>query len=160
MHEKIQGGAVYSSTVAVSWWVTMRQWLTTSLTDYFCSHVLIVLQVDFPTQFLCKPAVLSGDEAKWRLSVPPSPPLPPLNPCLFPDSSVAVPVSCAASFPMDLRVGERGMRPGSDTALLTPLHPPLLLTQFSPQPCAPFSQQQLHQQIRVNYRKHRDRLLE
>uniref|UniRef100_A0A8D0DB26 Histone deacetylase n=1 Tax=Sander lucioperca TaxID=283035 RepID=A0A8D0DB26_SANLU len=35
---------------------------------------------------------------------------------------------------MDLRVGERGMRPGSDTALLTPLHPPLLLTPFSPQP--------------------------
>uniref|UniRef100_A0A8C3ARB2 histone deacetylase n=1 Tax=Cyclopterus lumpus TaxID=8103 RepID=A0A8C3ARB2_CYCLU len=37
---------------------------------------------------------------------------------------------------MDLRVGERGMRPGSDTALLTPLHPPLLLTPFSPQPRA------------------------
>uniref|UniRef100_A0A3Q1HA46 Histone deacetylase n=1 Tax=Anabas testudineus TaxID=64144 RepID=A0A3Q1HA46_ANATE len=35
---------------------------------------------------------------------------------------------------MDLRVGERGMRPGSDTALLTPLHPPLLLSPFSSQP--------------------------
>uniref|UniRef100_A0A4W6CXN0 Histone deacetylase n=1 Tax=Lates calcarifer TaxID=8187 RepID=A0A4W6CXN0_LATCA len=58
---------------------------------------------------------------------------------------------------MDLRVGERGMRPGSDTALLTPLHPPLLLTQFSPQPCTSFSQQQLHQQIRVKIIKHRDR---
>uniref|UniRef100_A0A8C6Q237 Histone deacetylase n=1 Tax=Nothobranchius furzeri TaxID=105023 RepID=A0A8C6Q237_NOTFU len=50
---------------------------------------------------------------------------------------------------MDLRVGERGMRPGSDTALLTPLHPPLLLTSFSPQARTSFSQQQLHQQIRV-----------
>uniref|UniRef100_A0A8D0ABI8 Histone deacetylase n=1 Tax=Sander lucioperca TaxID=283035 RepID=A0A8D0ABI8_SANLU len=50
---------------------------------------------------------------------------------------------------MDLRVGERGMRPGSDTALLTPLHPPLLLTPFSPQPRTSFSQQQLHQHIRV-----------
>uniref|UniRef100_A0A7N6BTI0 Histone deacetylase n=1 Tax=Anabas testudineus TaxID=64144 RepID=A0A7N6BTI0_ANATE len=42
---------------------------------------------------------------------------------------------------MDLRVGERGMRPGSDTALLTPLHPPLLLSPFSSQPCTSFSQQ-------------------
>lgn len=41
------------------------------------------------------------------------------------------------------------MRPGSDTALLTPLHPPLLLTPFSPQPRTSFSQQQLHQHIRV-----------
>ncbi|KAG7239838.1 hypothetical protein INR49_030551 [Caranx melampygus] len=82
-------------------------------------------------------------------------PSPSPHPCLFPDSSVAVPVSCAASFPMDLRVGERGMRPGSDTALLTPLHPPLLLSQFSTQPCAPFSQQQLHQQIRFNVEQRR-----
>uniref|UniRef100_A0A3P9K3A0 Histone deacetylase n=1 Tax=Oryzias latipes TaxID=8090 RepID=A0A3P9K3A0_ORYLA len=52
---------------------------------------------------------------------------------------------------MDLRVGERGMRPGSDTALLTPLHPPLLLTTFSPQPRTSFSHQQLHQQIRVKH---------
>ncbi|XP_051805612.1 histone deacetylase 7 isoform X1 [Acanthochromis polyacanthus] len=71
------------------------------------------------------------------------------------DSSVAVPVSCAALFPMDLRVGERGMRPGSDTALLTPLHPPLLLTPFSPQPRTSFSQQQLHQHIRFNMEQRR-----
>ncbi|XP_017266771.1 histone deacetylase 7 [Kryptolebias marmoratus] len=57
---------------------------------------------------------------------------------------------------MDLRVGERGMRPGSDTALLTPLHPPLLLTPFSPQARPSFSQQQLHQQIRFNM-EHRRR---
>ncbi|KAM4563017.1 histone deacetylase 7 isoform 3-T4 [Odontesthes bonariensis] len=56
---------------------------------------------------------------------------------------------------MDLRVGERGMRPGSDTALLTPLHPPLLLTPFSPQPRTSFSQQQLHQQIRFNMEQRR-----
>ncbi|XP_068454279.1 histone deacetylase 7 [Clinocottus analis] len=56
---------------------------------------------------------------------------------------------------MDLRVGERGMRPGSDTALLTPLHPPLLLTPFSPQPRASFSQQQLHQHIRFNMEQRR-----
>ncbi|XP_029911839.1 histone deacetylase 7 isoform X2 [Myripristis murdjan] len=56
---------------------------------------------------------------------------------------------------MDLRVGERGMRPGSDTALLTPLHPPLLLTPFSPQPCTSFSQQQLHQHIRFNMEQRR-----
>lgn len=90
---------------------------------------------------LCKPTALSGDELKLT---PPSP-----HPSLFPDFSVALPVSCTALFPMDLRVGERGMRPGSDTALLTPLHPPLLLTPFSPQPRTSFSQQQLHQHIRV-----------
>nr|XP_020468260.1 histone deacetylase 7-like isoform X2 [Monopterus albus] len=56
---------------------------------------------------------------------------------------------------MDLRVGERGIRPGSDTALLTPLHPPLLLTPFSSQPCPSFSQQQLHQQIRFNMEQRR-----
>ncbi|XP_041801314.1 histone deacetylase 7 isoform X1 [Chelmon rostratus] len=71
------------------------------------------------------------------------------------DSSVAVPVSCVALFPMDLRVGERGMRPGSDTALLTPLHPPLLLSPFSPQPRTSFSQQQLHQHIRFNMEQRR-----
>uniref|UniRef100_H2U2V4 Histone deacetylase n=1 Tax=Takifugu rubripes TaxID=31033 RepID=H2U2V4_TAKRU len=54
---------------------------------------------------------------------------------------------------MDLRVGERVMRPGSDTALLTPLHPPLLLTPYSPQPHNSFSQQQLHQHIRVILQK-------
>ncbi|XP_056279605.1 histone deacetylase 7 isoform X2 [Pseudoliparis swirei] len=71
------------------------------------------------------------------------------------DSSVAVQVSYAALFPMDLRVGERGMRPGSDTAILTPLHPPLLLTPFSPQPRTSFSQQQLHQHIRFNMEQRR-----
>ncbi|KAK7884799.1 hypothetical protein WMY93_027922 [Mugilogobius chulae] len=74
----------------------------------------------------------------------------------FKDSTVAVPVSCAASFPMDLRVvGERGMRSGSDTALLTPLHPPLLLSPFSPQPRTSFSHQQLHHHIRFNMEQRR-----
>lgn len=54
---------------------------------------------------------------------------------------------------MDLRIGERGLRPGSDTALLTPLHPPLLLTPFSPQARTSFSQQQLHQHLRVSLRQ-------
>ncbi|XP_033825056.1 histone deacetylase 7 isoform X1 [Periophthalmus magnuspinnatus] len=72
------------------------------------------------------------------------------------DSTVAVPVSCAASFPMDLRlVGERGMRSGSDTALLTPLQTPLLLSQFSAQPRASFSHQQLHHHIRFNMEQRR-----
>ncbi|XP_055021722.1 histone deacetylase 7 isoform X1 [Boleophthalmus pectinirostris] len=72
------------------------------------------------------------------------------------DSTVAVPVSCAASFPMDLRVvSERGMRSGSDTALLTPLHTPLLLSPYSPQPRASFSQQQLHHHIRYNMEQRR-----
>lgn len=75
-----------------------------------------------------------------------------LYPCLFPDSSVAV-SRTSLLFPMDLRVGERGMRPGSDTVLLTPLHPPLHLSPFSPQPRSSFSQQQLHQQIRVRGKK-------
>ncbi|XP_010889778.1 histone deacetylase 7 isoform X1 [Esox lucius] len=56
---------------------------------------------------------------------------------------------------MDLRVTERVMRPGSDTALLTPLHPPMLLRPFSPQPCTPFSQQQLQQHIRFNMEQRR-----
>ncbi|XP_035378450.1 histone deacetylase 7 isoform X1 [Electrophorus electricus] len=46
---------------------------------------------------------------------------------------------------MDVRGGERVMRPGSDTALLSPLQPPLLLRPFSPQVCAQYSQQQLQQ---------------
>ncbi|KAL6120049.1 hdac7 [Pungitius sinensis] len=74
------------------------------------------------------------------------------------ESSVAVSVAVSAScalFPMDLRVGERGMRPGSDTALLTPLHPPLLLSPFSSQPRTSFSQQQLHQHIRFNMEQRR-----
>ncbi|XP_061528568.1 histone deacetylase 7 isoform X3 [Phycodurus eques] len=56
---------------------------------------------------------------------------------------------------MDLRVGERGMRPGSDTALLTPLHPPLLLSPFSSQTRTSFSQQQLQQHIRFNMEQRR-----
>ncbi|XP_047449513.1 histone deacetylase 7 isoform X2 [Mugil cephalus] len=71
------------------------------------------------------------------------------------DFSVTAPASCVALFPMDLRVGERGMRPGSDTALLTPLHPPLLLAPFSPQPRTSLSHQQLHQQIRFNMEQRR-----
>ncbi|XP_019128104.2 histone deacetylase 7 isoform X2 [Larimichthys crocea] len=71
------------------------------------------------------------------------------------DSSVAVPVSFTALFPMDLRVGERGMRPGSDTALLTPLHPPLLLGPLPPHSRPSFSQQQLHQHIRFNMEQRR-----
>ncbi|KAM6982990.1 histone deacetylase 7 [Tautogolabrus adspersus] len=71
------------------------------------------------------------------------------------DSPVALPLLNTALFPMDLRVGERGMRPCSDTALLTPLHPPLLLTPFSPPPRTSFSQQQLHQHIRFNMEQRR-----
>ncbi|XP_072305645.1 histone deacetylase 7 [Eucyclogobius newberryi] len=57
---------------------------------------------------------------------------------------------------MDLRlVGERGMRSGSDTALLTPLHPPLLLSPYTAQPRASFSQQQLHHHIRFNMEQRR-----
>uniref|UniRef100_A0A8C2DES9 Histone deacetylase n=1 Tax=Cyprinus carpio TaxID=7962 RepID=A0A8C2DES9_CYPCA len=44
---------------------------------------------------------------------------------------------------MDLRVGERLVRPGSDTAFLSPLHPPLLIGPFNPQHCSQYSQQQL-----------------
>nr|XP_020491637.1 histone deacetylase 7-like isoform X1 [Labrus bergylta] len=71
------------------------------------------------------------------------------------DSSVALPLLNKALFPMDLRVGERGMRPCSDTALLTPLHPPLLLAPFSTPPRTSFSQQQLHQHIRFNMEQRR-----
>ncbi|KAM9786048.1 histone deacetylase 7-like [Neosynchiropus ocellatus] len=56
---------------------------------------------------------------------------------------------------MDLRIGERRMRPGSDTALLTPLHPPLLLSPFPSQPRTTFSQQQLHQHIRFSMEQRR-----
>uniref|UniRef100_A0A671L9Q0 Histone deacetylase n=1 Tax=Sinocyclocheilus anshuiensis TaxID=1608454 RepID=A0A671L9Q0_9TELE len=44
---------------------------------------------------------------------------------------------------MDLRVGERLVRPGSNPAFLSPLHPPLLIGPFSPQHCSQYSQQQL-----------------
>ncbi|XP_037128393.1 histone deacetylase 7 isoform X2 [Syngnathus acus] len=57
---------------------------------------------------------------------------------------------------MDLRIGERGMRPGSDTALLTPLHPPLLLSPFSPQTRTSFSQHQLQQHIREHHEKQQE----
>ncbi|KAL6483256.1 hypothetical protein MHYP_G00081280 [Metynnis hypsauchen] len=51
---------------------------------------------------------------------------------------------------MDLRVGERLMRPaGSDTALLSPLQRPLLLSPFTPQHCAQYSQH-----IRFNMEQH------
>uniref|UniRef100_A0A672PSI8 Histone deacetylase n=1 Tax=Sinocyclocheilus grahami TaxID=75366 RepID=A0A672PSI8_SINGR len=50
---------------------------------------------------------------------------------------------------MDLRVGERLMRPGSNPAFLSPLHPPLLIGPFNPQHCSQYSQQQL-QHIQVN----------
>lgn len=56
---------------------------------------------------------------------------------------------------MDLRVGERGLRPGSDTALLTPLHPPLHPPLLLGGPCNTFSQQQLHQHIRFNMEQRR-----
>ncbi|CAB1336408.1 unnamed protein product [Coregonus sp. 'balchen'] len=72
--------------------------------------------------------------------------------CLLYEPSVSAPLG---SVPMDLRVTERVMRPGSDTALLTPLHPPLLHSPFSSQPCTPFSQHQLHQHIRFNMEQRR-----
>ncbi|XP_069038801.1 histone deacetylase 7 isoform X3 [Lepisosteus oculatus] len=69
-----------------------------------------------------------------------------------PPVSVAVPQAA----PMDLRVGQRLVRPGSETAMLTPLPHPLLLGPFpSPQPCAQISQHQLHQQIRFNMEQRR-----
>uniref|UniRef100_A0A9J7ZBQ3 Histone deacetylase n=1 Tax=Cyprinus carpio carpio TaxID=630221 RepID=A0A9J7ZBQ3_CYPCA len=48
---------------------------------------------------------------------------------------------------MDLRVGERLVRPGSDTAFLSPLHPPLLIGPFNPQHCSQYSQQQLQRAV-------------
>ncbi|XP_051517905.1 histone deacetylase 7-like isoform X1 [Myxocyprinus asiaticus] len=56
------------------------------------------------------------------------------------ESSLSSPTGPA---PMDLRVGERLVRPGSDTAFLSPLHPPLLLSPFNPQHCSQYSQSQL-----------------
>ncbi|XP_067302938.1 histone deacetylase 7 isoform X2 [Pseudorasbora parva] len=55
--------------------------------------------------------------------------------------------------PMDLRVGERLVRPGSDTAFLSPLHPPLLIGPFNPQHCSQYSQPQL-QHIQYNMEQH------
>ncbi|XP_061076978.1 histone deacetylase 7-like isoform X2 [Conger conger] len=60
-----------------------------------------------------------------------------------------------APAPMDLRVSQRLVRPGSDTAMLLPQHHPLQLGTFSPQPCSPYSQQQLQQHIRFNMEQRR-----
>ncbi|XP_016092154.1 histone deacetylase 7 isoform X1 [Sinocyclocheilus grahami] len=56
--------------------------------------------------------------------------------------------------PMDLRVGERLVRPGSDTAFLSPLHPPLLIGPFNPQHCSQYSQQQLQRIQPYNMEQH------
>ncbi|KTG02522.1 hypothetical protein cypCar_00031687 [Cyprinus carpio] len=55
---------------------------------------------------------------------------------------------------MDLRVGERLVRPGSDTAFLSPLHPPLLIGPFNPQHCSQYSQQQLQRIQPYNMEQH------
>lgn len=55
--------------------------------------------------------------------------------------------------PMDLRVGERLVRPGSDSAFLSPLHPPLLIP-FNPQHCSQYSQQQLQHIQSYNMEQH------
>ncbi|XP_059397049.1 histone deacetylase 7-like isoform X1 [Carassius carassius] len=55
---------------------------------------------------------------------------------------------------MDLRVGERLVRPGSDTAFLSPLHPPLLINPFNPQHCSQYSQQQLQRIQPYNMDQH------
>ncbi|KAG5836187.1 hypothetical protein ANANG_G00251890 [Anguilla anguilla] len=59
-----------------------------------------------------------------------------------------------ASAPMDLRVSQRLVRPGADTAMLLPQHHPLHLGAFSPQPCSPYSQQQ-QQHIRFSMEQRR-----
>ncbi|XP_039519946.1 histone deacetylase 7-like isoform X1 [Pimephales promelas] len=56
--------------------------------------------------------------------------------------------------PMDLRVGERLVRPGSDTAFLSPLHPPLLIGPFSAQHCSQYSQSQLQHIQQYNMEQH------
>ncbi|TRY81901.1 hypothetical protein DNTS_034455, partial [Danionella cerebrum] len=59
---------------------------------------------------------------------------------------------------MDLRVGERLLRPASDTAFLSalhpPLHPPLLIGPFSPQHCSQYSQPQLQRLQQYNMEQH------
>uniref|UniRef100_A0A671KXR3 Histone deacetylase n=1 Tax=Sinocyclocheilus anshuiensis TaxID=1608454 RepID=A0A671KXR3_9TELE len=55
---------------------------------------------------------------------------------------------------MDLRVGERLVRPGSDTAFLSPLHPPLLIGPFNPQHCSQYSHQQLQRIQPYNMEQH------
>ncbi|XP_065142539.1 histone deacetylase 7 isoform X1 [Paramisgurnus dabryanus] len=62
-------------------------------------------------------------------------------------------LSRVGSAPMDLRVGERLVRPGSDTAFLSPLHPPLLLSPFNTQHCSQYSQPQM-QRIQFNMEQH------
>lgn len=59
------------------------------------------------------------------------------------------------SVPMDLRVGERLLRPGSgsDTAFLSPLHPPLLIG-YNTQHCSQYSQQQLQRIQQYNMEQH------
>lgn len=65
---------------------------------------------------------------------------------LYPDSSLSSPTGPA---PMDLRIGDRMVRPVSDTAILSPLHPPLLLGPFNTQHCPQYSQPQM-QHIQVH----------
>lgn len=62
------------------------------------------------------------------------------------DSSLSSPTDPA---PMDLRIGDRMVRPVSDTAILSPLHPPLLLSPFNTQHCSQYSQPQM-QHIQFN----------
>ncbi|XP_057219343.1 histone deacetylase 7 isoform X2 [Triplophysa rosa] len=57
--------------------------------------------------------------------------------------------SPTGSAPMDLRIGDRMVRPVSDTAILSPLHPPLLLSPFNTQHCSQYSQSQM-QHIQFN----------
>ncbi|KAL4623674.1 histone deacetylase 7 isoform X1 [Arapaima gigas] len=71
------------------------------------------------------------------------------------DISAPAPASAPGSTPMDLRVGQRLVRPGSDTAMLTPLPHPLLLSPFSPQPCSQYSQLQLNQHIQLSMEQQR-----
>ncbi|XP_059383254.1 histone deacetylase 7-like [Carassius carassius] len=68
-----------------------------------------------------------------------------------PEDSVWSPTGPA---PMDLRVGERLVRPGSDPAFLSPLHPPLLINPFNPQHCSQYSQQQLQRIQSYNMEQH------
>ncbi|XP_016363096.1 histone deacetylase 7 isoform X4 [Sinocyclocheilus anshuiensis] len=67
------------------------------------------------------------------------------------EDSVSSPTGPA---PMDLRVGERLVRPGSDTAFLSPLHPPLLIGPFNPQHCSQYSHQQLQRIQPYNMEQH------
>uniref|UniRef100_A0A673KJ82 Histone deacetylase n=1 Tax=Sinocyclocheilus rhinocerous TaxID=307959 RepID=A0A673KJ82_9TELE len=55
---------------------------------------------------------------------------------------------------MDLRVGERLVRPGSNPVFLSPLHPPLLIGPFNPQHCSQYSQQQLQHIQSYNMEQH------